>query len=129
MRERPIGVALLFVTEESASLPEEEFARWWAETGEHELRQVLYWKWDPIGVNDVFPASADEYDHYAPKVVSALRGGARENEVVDLLRTFETEWMGLSGDRTDHLRTVAEDIVGWFEESQDRWRELGPVRR
>lgn len=28
-----------------------------------ELRRVLYWQWDPIGVRDDFPHSAGEYDH------------------------------------------------------------------
>jgi hypothetical protein len=37
---------------------------------------VLYWKWDPIGVNDSFPYTADEYDRYGPQVLSALRNAA-----------------------------------------------------
>ena len=55
---------------------EEEFALWWSETGERELRQLLFWKWDPIGVNPFFPRTADEYDGYATQVVTALRTGA-----------------------------------------------------
>jgi len=57
-------------------LDADEFARWWKETGEHELRQILFWKWDPIGVSDIFPNTADDYDGYAPPIVSALRKGA-----------------------------------------------------
>jgi hypothetical protein len=37
------------------ALTTNEFARWWRETGEHELRQELLWSWDPLGVADPFP--------------------------------------------------------------------------
>lgn len=41
-------------------LTTDEFARWWHETGEHELRQLLLWRWDPIGVADYFPNTVGE---------------------------------------------------------------------
>lgn len=52
-------------------------ARWWDETGDYELRQILHWRWDPIGVANVFPYAADEYGNYAPTIVDALRAGRR----------------------------------------------------
>ena len=61
------------MSEDREPLTGPELVRWWAETGERELRQLLYWKWDPIGVNDSFPWAVDEYDGYAPQILSALR--------------------------------------------------------
>ncbi len=49
-------------TPEPEALSTEDFARWWKETGEHELRQILFWKWDPIGAFDSSPNTTDEYD-------------------------------------------------------------------
>jgi hypothetical protein len=106
-------------------LSQDEFARWWKETGERELREVLFWKWDPIGVNVVFPRTANEYDGYAPQVVAALRKGASEAEIIDLLRGFERDHMGLHSASVERLEPVASDICGWFEESQSSWQEFG----
>ncbi len=111
------------------ALSTEDFARWWKETGEHELRQILFWKWDPIGVCDSFPNTADEYDGYAPRVVGALRRGASEGEIATLLHSIEHDAMGLARGATDHLREVAQLLVGWFENSHDSWSDFGPVRR
>src|SRR3954468_15284766 len=58
------------------SLSEEEYARWGNEAGFAELRQLLFWRWDPIGVGDAFPVTADEYDLYARVLLSRLRAGA-----------------------------------------------------
>jgi hypothetical protein len=110
-------------------LTAEEFARWWNETGEHELRQLLYWKWDPIGVNAAFPRTADEYDRYAPEVVSALSNGACEADIAELLETIQRDRMGLGGEPSGRLRPVASDIVAWLAQSQDSWKNFGPVRR
>ncbi len=35
------------------------------------VSEVLYWVWDPIGINDQF-AARDEYDTYAWQVVALL---------------------------------------------------------
>ena len=117
------------MNKESPLLDAQDFARWWSQTGEHELRQVLYWKWDPIGVNFAFPNTADEYDAYAPEVVSALRNGASEEQVLDLLKTIEHKRIGLNRDRTDELRSLVSDITTWFAQSQRSWTNFGPVRR
>jgi hypothetical protein len=118
-----------FVNERSQPLDDESFARWWNETGEHELRQVLYWKWDPLGVNYAFPNTADEYDHYAPEVVSALREGASETEVVLLLSAIERERIAVPRDRTERLPEFVAELGIWFEHSQSSWSRFGPVRR
>lgn len=57
-------------------------AQWWDETGEYELRQILHWRWDPIGVSSVFPYAADEYDDYAlPAYAISLSSGLRPDGV------------------------------------------------
>jgi hypothetical protein len=76
-------------------LHDDDFARWWQETSEYELRQILYWKWDPIGVTSAFPYTVDEYDRYAAWVVAALREGASREEIAEILVAIEDEQMGL----------------------------------
>lgn len=110
-----------------------EFARWWEETGEYELRQILHWKWDPIGVADEFPYAADEYHSYALPVVSALIEGQSADAIAEMFGNIEHEWMGLgegplSGVRDDRLRDLAVGTLAWFEASQIRWVEFGPLR-
>jgi hypothetical protein len=75
----------------SEPLSTDDFARWWKETGERELRQLLYWVWDPIGVSGSFPWAADEYDGYASQVVQALRKGKDEADIATMLQTIEQE--------------------------------------
>jgi hypothetical protein len=116
------------MSDDSQALTGDEFERWWKETGEYELRQVLYWKWHPIGVTDSFPCTADEYDQYAPQVLTAIRSASMD-ALATLLRTIERERMGLTGDGIEHQRTVAADVAAWFEQSQARWSEYGPLRR
>jgi hypothetical protein len=110
-------------------LTTEEFARWWRETGEHELRQLLLWRWDPIGVADYFPNTADEYDGYAPQVVQVLRKGGEADAIA--ARLSEVERQSMDGpltppERLDHLGSL---IRQWYENSQDSWSDFGPVRR
>jgi hypothetical protein len=109
------------------------FARWWKETGEYELRQILHWKWDPIGVADEFPYAADEYDVYALPIASALMDSSTE-EIVAMLSDVEEERMGLgsapnAGAATQRLTDLAEYALAWIGASQARWLELGPLRR
>lgn len=118
-----------FAVDQSEPLSTDEFARWWSETGERELRQLLYWKWDPIGVNDSFPFAADEYDQYGPQIVQALRMGVSQDQIVDMLKAVERDRMGLSGDSGDLLRSLVTRLRGWFQQSQDPWAEFGPLRR
>lgn len=75
------------------ALTSEQFAAWWKQTGEHELRQLLLWRWDPIGVAELFPNTADEYDGYAPQIVQILRRGGPAEELADhLAPSSEKPW-------------------------------------
>lgn len=113
-----------------------EWARWWQETGEYELRQILHWKWDPIGVASAFPWAADEYDRYAPQIAAALKERASAAEIAELLGCIECDRMGLREVVPEFRREVPEfrqkvavHILAWYESSQTRWLEFGPLTR
>jgi hypothetical protein len=114
---------------EENELTTEEFARWWRETGEHELRQLLLWRWDPIGVADYFPNTADEYDGYAPQLVQALRKGADADATAAHLRDVERQSMDGPLTSAEHLDYLGSLIREWYENSQHSWSQFGPVRR
>jgi hypothetical protein len=119
------------VTDAPRELEPKEWAKWWKESGERELRQILFWRWDPIGVADEFPYTEDEYDGYATRVASLLHDEASPEAVADYLGTVERESMGLDEKRRAdaHRREVVRFILEWYPESLSRWREFGPSRR
>jgi hypothetical protein len=107
----------------------EEFARWWRETGEDELRQLLLWRWDPIGVADYFPSTADEYDGYTPQVVQVLRNGGDADAIAAHLREVERQSMDGPLTSPERLNSLGSLIREWYRNSQDSWASFGPVRR
>jgi hypothetical protein len=86
-----------------------------------QLRQLLYWKWDPIGVNDSFPLTCDEYDTYAGLLVTRLRDGADPAEIARFLQEFEEQRMGLSPATAPSK--AAHQIVEWYPRSIEWWRD------
>jgi len=106
-------------------LTRDQFARWWREAGERELRQMLYWRWDPIGVADQFPVAADEYDDYGPGVVALLRAGASEEDVADHLAFVERETIGVL-QQPERCAAVAALLASWFANSVDAWQHREP---
>lgn len=70
------------------------------------VRTILLKEWDPIGIADE-PAAQDEYDTYAPLIVSMLRAGARGDAVARHLLSIEREQMGLPGNES-RARQAAE---------------------
>ena len=115
------------MSEQEEQRSAEQFARWWKDTGERELRQILFWRWDPIGISSAFPTTADEYDGYTAGVVLLLRSGASDQELADHLGFVEREAMGLSRDAADHRAEVARMLAAWFLRSLVSWREHGPL--
>jgi hypothetical protein len=121
--------------ESSEKFTLDQFTAWWKQTGERELRQLLYWRWDPLNVSTEFPYTWGEYDGYAPQIVSALRRGATGDDIAAALRELETGPMGL-GDPTaerqaayaDRLAVMADRLAVWFKNSQDSWGSFGPKR-
>jgi hypothetical protein len=78
-----------------------------------ELRQILYWRWDPLGVNDSYPLNAGEYDAYAVELLSRLEAGADEDDVTGFLEGVEREWMA-AGAGSARERDVASMVAWWF---------------
>ena len=73
------------------------------------IRRVLIREWDPIGVGDLDEAG-DEYDSYAPDLMSMLNRQATPSEIFEYLWYVETEHMGLPGDR-EHTMAIARRLV------------------
>jgi hypothetical protein len=105
------------------SLSEEEYARWWNEVGFAELRQLLFWRWDPLGVDDAFPTTADEYDRYARVLLARLRTGMAAGQVAEYLLEVERSSMGRRFSDDAKLHEVAERVIAWFEESVPHWMD------
>ena len=75
------------------------------------VRAVLFWEWDPIGVNGYINCQ-DEYDAYVPAVVGLLTAGAVEATVARQLEQFAVGHMGLPAGDADRHRRVARRLVG-----------------
>lgn len=109
----------------SAALNEAEYAEWWQQTGLRELRQLLYWLWDPVGVADAFPATWDEYDQYAKVLLSRLRDDDSVAPIAQYLRSVERDSMGGHFNDDARLKFVAERVNAWYGESLDHWGHTG----
>ena len=101
-------------------LSAEEHARWWHQRGQRELRQILYWCWDPIGLNDAFPLTEDEYDGYAGKVVDLVKTGSDQEAIAEYLGAVERDSITLSTSH-DHRLAVGRRVVEWYPNSLDYW--------
>ncbi len=78
-----------------------------------ELRQILYWRWDPLGVSDSFPLNAGEYDRYADELLTRLEAGARDDSVTEYLERVEREWITVGVGRARE-RDIGEVVAWWF---------------
>ena len=61
---------------------------------QEQIRQVLFYDWDPIGVQETTEAQ-DEYDSYIGGVYRLLVSSAQDEELVEHLYRIERETMGL----------------------------------
>lgn len=110
----------------SEPLSEEQYALWWNQAGFAELRQVLFWRWDPIGIDDAFPATADEYDTYVRVLLSRLQAGMTASDIATYLLEVEQSSMGRRYSEDAKLRQVGERVITWFEESISHWMDHSP---
>lgn len=94
---------------------------WWEATGVAGLTALLFWCWDPIGVNDAYPAAQDEYAAYARALAPMLRAGAREDAVEAYLRDVEENAITVSAGAA-RRRDVAVRIVAWHRACVSRLR-------
>ena len=96
-----------------------EFSEWWRAGGELELRQLLYWAWDPIDLNPQFPDASDEYDGYALEIATALASDIPTSAVAVLLGSIEQHRMGMPARPLD---AIAARLRAWHGRSITRYR-------
>lgn len=101
------------------AISEQEHHLWWKEAGGWQLRQILYWRWDPIGVSESFPHTINEYDGYAGAVCMLLREEGGAGAVAEHLARAQTERMDLPPGEDEQLRLerTAALIVRWYPAS------------
>jgi hypothetical protein len=79
------------------------------------LVQAILRRWDPINVEPGVVAPADEYDSYAPHIVSMVKGGCTAEVLGTHLEHLASETMGLGPSnplsRADSLKFAAEIVV------------------
>jgi hypothetical protein len=62
---------------------------------DNRLVEAILRRWDPIGVEPGLVGSADEYDSYAPQIVSKVKDGCTLEELASHLEHLRSEAMGL----------------------------------
>jgi hypothetical protein len=72
--------------------------------------QDILRRWDPIGVRPGEFAPADEYDDYAPHIVSMVIGGSTIAKLSEHLEHLRTHTMGIKANRKRDMR-IAIEIV------------------
>ena len=72
--------------------------------------QEILRRWDPIGVRPGESAPADEYDSYAPHIVSMVARGCSLDELCTHLENISVETIGVGPDPTRD-REIANEIL------------------
>jgi hypothetical protein len=103
---------------------------WWMGTGRDQLRQLLYWRWDPIGVNDAFPANHDEYDSYADGMRDLMVAETDDGEVeAGVLRAVQRAQTAMGFDREPEAEETRRRVTDLILESRHQsiwlWKVLG----
>ena len=75
-----------------------------------EIRKVLVFDWDPIGISEPGELN-DEYDAYIARIYRILVGTRSEDDIVKRLRQFERDSMGLPGTDEARLRSAARKLL------------------
>ncbi len=70
-----------------------------------QVTRVLREEWDPFYLNEV-PEAAEEYDSYAPALLSLVMNGADETAIAAHLLALETQAFGLEGDPDRAVRVA-----------------------
>jgi hypothetical protein len=74
------------------------------------IRHVLFYTWDPIGINDQAQID-DEYDSYIGPIYRMLVENRKEEELVQRLLQFERDAMGLPSRLPEEVRPVARKLL------------------
>jgi hypothetical protein len=72
---------------------------------EKRVDEVLYYVWDPIGVNEE-PYARAEYRSYVSSVLGCLVEGKTASEIADYLCKIESESMWLSPNKQSALKVA-----------------------
>jgi hypothetical protein len=65
-------------------------------------------RWDPVGVQPGRFAPADEYDSYAPKIVSMVESGCSADALVAHLEHLSVDTMGVGSNLRSSTKFAAE---------------------
>ncbi|HSX05717.1 MAG TPA: hypothetical protein VLF69_04570 [Candidatus Saccharimonadales bacterium] len=79
----------------------------------YRIDEILYYLWDPIGVNDA-PGARDEYSSYAGHVWKMAMGGEAKESISNYLTDITVSRMGLKA-RKEHDNDIAKLIIRWKE--------------
>lgn len=79
---------------------------------------VLRHQWDPIGRGAMQDLPADEYDSYAPRVVSLIEMGVSDQAIANYLEQLESGTIGVSSGRD--LKAVAAKLRSAVAAASDR---------
>lgn len=72
------------------------------------IDDILWFDWDPIGVNDIAPR--DEYQSYVPEIFVLVKAKADIQVIANRLYKLETDYMGMSG-TLENCLTIADKIL------------------
>lgn len=75
------------------------------------IDEVLFYLWDPIGVNDE-PNARDEYETYASLTFGLLIRGATAEDIATYLAEVQIELMEQDADITKNKK-IADILVKW----------------
>jgi hypothetical protein len=111
-------------TDVTDSLSAADLARWFEEAGDSQLRELLYWRWDPLAVSDVFPVTRGEYERYADELGELLANGSTLADLEPALLAAE-ERMGLAAapGAAEQRREALALIIEWRSLSIRLWRD------
>lgn len=85
-----------------------------------QLRQIGWSLWNPIGLDDDWPADGpDEYDQYLLHVAEMSERGASACDAANYLLRIATEHMGLSHADPDAAAATASAIFAYVEGPRD----------
>ena len=74
------------------------------------LVEELLRRWDPIGVRPGEAAPSDEYDGYAPHIVSLVQHGCSQAKLTKHLEYLRTVTIGVGKDRLSDA-AIANEII------------------
>ena len=79
-----------------------------------QIDDILWYDWDPIGINDMAPR--DEYESYTPQIFSLVKSNTDKMVIAKTLSKIETDNIGLAGNIEKCLK-IADKIVATDKEN------------